>query len=293
MELCASSTVPTRGRPDSGPEKTGTRATRRRAVLRLAAAVALLATLTLTPTAQSRTTANLSLDVTFFTTGAISVTLPDGTAVGTQSGSPTSVPAGYYTVYLTGPGGCAELPYFDLQGPGVNVRNNLQDGEVMSTGFVADFLPSSTYTWVDEATTPAVTHTFVTSADVVGSPPITPSPVPSSSTMHTTTVSTQDVVGSGLPAIRGTLTGTVSAAGTLTLAYAGKSVTSLKPGRYKLTVIDKSKASGFILEATNRPAMTVTATRTFGTRTLTITLTAGRWFVTPRLLGKKLSFSVS
>jgi len=93
VELCASSTVPTRGRPDSGPEKTGSPATPRRAVLRLAAAVALLATLTLTPTAQSRTTSNLSLDVTFFTTGAISVTLPDGTSVGTQNGSP-SVPAG-------------------------------------------------------------------------------------------------------------------------------------------------------------------------------------------------------
>ena len=59
---------------------------------------------------------SLSLDVSFSATGQISVTLPDGTPVGSTSGAPTVIPAGFYTVVLSAPGGCTELPYFDLEG---------------------------------------------------------------------------------------------------------------------------------------------------------------------------------
>jgi hypothetical protein len=254
--------------------------------------------LAVVPLAQSRAATSLSLNVTFFSNSVISVALPDGTPVGTQSGAPTSVPAGYYTVYLQGPGGCVELPYFDLQGPGVNVHNNLSDGEVMSTGFVANLLPSSTYTWRDEATTPAVTHTFVTSPDVVGTQPVS-TPVTVSPTMtHTTT--TQDVVGSKAGLVPttvtrtlGNLVGTVTAAGKLALTFGAHSVTTLKPGRYTLTVVDRSKANGFALDTKNRAAVTITGTRMVGTRRTTIKLTAGHWFAVPGIAGKKLAFLVS
>ena len=38
----------------------------------------------------------------------------------------------------------------------------------------------------------------------------------------------------------------MSAAGRLTLAYKGKSVTHLKPGKYKFVVTDKSSSNGFL-----------------------------------------------
>ncbi|HWE80686.1 MAG TPA: hypothetical protein VG265_03475 [Gaiellaceae bacterium] len=281
------------------------RAPVRRGILRIVG-VAIVAALVLAPLAQSRDAAALSLTVTFFPNGTISVALPDGTAVGSQSGTPTSLPAGYYTVYLQGPGGCVELPYFDLQGPGLNVHNNLSDGEVMSTGLVANLLPSSTYTWRDEGTTPAVTHTFATSSDVVGTQPVSTPVTVSPAMTHPTTVTTQDVVGSKVPQkpvsliptqlapARGSLVGTVTAAGKLGLLFGGRSVTTLKPGRYVLTVTDRSRASGFVLDTKNKVATTVTTAPTVGTRRVTITLTAGRWFAVPGAAQSgKLAFRVS
>ena len=66
-----------------------------------------------------------SLDVTFFANGQISVALPDGTPVGTTSGAPTVIPAGVYTISVLGPGGCTQLPLFDLSGPGVRLQDDM------------------------------------------------------------------------------------------------------------------------------------------------------------------------
>ena len=52
----------------------------------------------------SRGTVELTMNVIFDYQGDITVALADGTPVGTTSGSPTVIPAGYYSVILTGPG---------------------------------------------------------------------------------------------------------------------------------------------------------------------------------------------
>ena len=90
-------------------------------------------------------------------------------------------------------------------------------------------------------------------------------------------------MGSAIVPFRGTLTGTVSAAGSLTLAYKGKSVTSLMPGRYMITVSDRSATSGFLLEKLAHAAMSLTGVEFVGKRSVSVDLTAGRWLVTPRL----------
>ncbi len=173
---------------------------------RLVAALALAAgVLSLAPAAGARNAASPSLQVTFAANGSIAVTLADGTPVGSLSGTPTSIPAGYYTVLLAGPGGCTYLPTFELKGPGESISSNLQDGEVTSTGFNADFLPNSTYIWRNDGTSPPTTYTFATSSDVVGSPPSTSTSGPGK-LGPVSIVSSHSVVGSSLLPFKGILT---------------------------------------------------------------------------------------
>jgi hypothetical protein len=215
------------------------------------------------PAASVRQAVNLYMDVTFFDDGSITLTLPDGTPVGSTAGPPTVVPAGYYTLLLSGPGGCNELPYFELQGPGENVLDNMELGLVKSSDIV-NLLPNSTYTWRDYAL-PGVTHTFATSADVVGTqPPPAPNPAGAAAKASGST-SSQDIVGSGMMPLLGRLHALVGKTGTLTVTYLGKRVTHLKPGRYRITVTGRR----LVLWRKGGSASPVTGT---------VALRAGRWF---------------
>src|SRR5262245_19561459 len=64
------------------------------------------------PNGHAARTANLSLTVNFTAAGIVTVTLPDGTPVGSTSGAPTVIPAGFYSLNLSGPGECINLPLF-------------------------------------------------------------------------------------------------------------------------------------------------------------------------------------
>jgi hypothetical protein len=256
----------------------------------LIAASALIAGLLLVETAQSRIDANPSLVVTFTTAGTISVTQPDGTPVGSASSAATVIPAGYYTLMLYGPGGCAYLPVFELKGPGESIIDDMRGGEWETFQYNAYFLPNSTYTWRNDAN-PAVVYTFKTSASVVGTPP--GQALPGTSSGKGSTVSSQDPAGSAVLPFRGTLTGAVSASGTLTLAYKGKSVSSLKAGRYTIDVNDKSSTTGFMLQKVNHAVMSITGMTFVGKRSATVRLTAGKWLVIPRLGTTTYSIVVS
>ena len=267
-------------------------ARRRRGLpLLCAAAVLLAALLALAPLARAGRTASLSLVVTFTATGTVTVTLPDGTPVGSTSGAATTIPAGFYTLVLYGPGECINLPLFQLAGPGVNIEDDMRGGEVERSELVATFLPNSTYTWhLDKSQ--SIVHTFRTAAEVVGTAPTagaTPKPT-STGTGHATA---QDIVGSAILPFRGTLTAAVSAAGRLTFAYKGKSVTHLKPGRYTVAVSDRSSTSGFLLEKPKHAATTVSGTTFVGKRAATVRLTTGRWFVLPKPGKKTYSITVA
>jgi hypothetical protein len=238
--------------------------------------------------------ASPSLDVTFSANGQISVTLPDGTVVGTQSGAPTLIPAGYYQVILAGPGGCVQVPTWDLEGPGVSKTNNLDDGEVQSTGFNAYFAPNSTYTW-QNLNAPGVVNSFATSAAIVGSPPTTTVPTVSGMSSSNNTTS-QDVVGSETghataTTSRGTLVATVTATGRIALAFKGKSVASLSAGKYTVLVSDRSSIDGLMLRGPSHAAVTLTGAAYTGKRSVSVDLTTGRWLVLP--LAGKTAFSIT
>jgi hypothetical protein len=250
-----------------GPSTRGTR------VASVLAACALLAGLASAPGANGARTASLSVNVTFSASGAVTVTLADGTPLGTTSGAPTVIPAGFYTVSLAGPGECINLPLWTLKGPGVNLEDDMRGGEVEHNTLYATFLPNTTYTWhLDRSA--SIVHTFRTSGDVVGTQTSTPAPTPKTSSTKPTHV---DIVGSLVLPFRGTLTAAVSASGRLTLAFKGKSVASLKAGRYTIKVTDESSTNGLLVEKLTKKPTTVTGTAFVGKRTATLRLTAGKW----------------
>jgi hypothetical protein len=227
------------------------------------------------PAGGARPTASLSLFVSFFANGSITVTLPDGTAIGTTSGTPTLIPAGFYTIVFSGPGGCTALPYFHLTGPGTNLATNMAEGAAQRSTNTANLLPSSTYVWTSDAF-PDVTHTFTTSAVVEGSPPSGPESS-SGAGVKGKGVTYPDLVGSEIVPNRGTLSATVSAAGRLSLAYKGKSLATLKAGKYTIAVTDRSANAGLVLEKLKRSPVALSGSAFMGTRSVHVQLTAGRW----------------
>jgi hypothetical protein len=234
----------------------------------LVAAAAVAAAL-LAPGAGARANATLPLNVAFTATGVIAVTLGDGTPVGTTSGSPTQIPAGFYTVWITGPGGCTQVPHFELNGPGVSIFDNLQEGETGNDSYNVELQPGATYTWKSDAA-PTVVHTFTTGTTIQGTPPSTG---PIESSKHTVGTS-QSLVGSSLTPSHGKLAAAVNAAGKLTLDYDGKTAAALQAGSYAITITDTSKTSGFALAKGRRSTILSDAAYT-GKRTVTMTLTAG------------------
>jgi hypothetical protein len=249
---------------------------RRGVKLVLAAAVA-AALFAVAPGAQGRSTANLYLYVYFGYDRGVTVKLPDGTPVGVTSGSPTVIPAGFYSVVFVQPG-CVQVPTFEMQGPGVSLAENLSGGEDTTQTDPAILQPNSTYTWRNDANASTV-YTFATNSQVLGTQPANPNvPLPTSGPPNKSS-GNSDVVGSALVPFRGTLVAGVSAAGKLTLHLGGKSVSALQAGRYTVTVTDRSRTSGFILGKPSHGTMTLTGAAFTGKRSRSVDLTAGGWKV--------------
>jgi hypothetical protein len=262
-------------------------------VLRLVALGALAAgLLALSPAAQGRGATSQSLDVNFSVNGTVVVTLPDGTPVGTTSGAPTVIPAGYYAVVVLGPGGCTQLPLFDLKGPGENIVDDMSGGEVTSETYGAYFMPNATYTWRTDNLNPGIVRTFVTSA-VVGGTPLASSSAAPPAPSGTPAPTSQDLVGSAVVPFRGKLTGAVSPGGALTLLYKSRVVSSLIAGRYTITITDESATHGFMLEKAARSMVSVTGGRFVGKRSTSVDLTAGQWHALSGLGTKTYSIVVS
>ncbi len=242
---------------------------------------------TATTATQARSADTLVAVVTFDLTGAITVALPNGTPVGTTTGSPTLIPAGYYSFNLASIGPCTWVPYFELLGPGVNIADNMDQGEEYSSSDVVNLQPNSTYTWAS-SDAPTVIHTFRTSADVVGTKPVAVKWTGPFSTKATTS---SDIVGSNIA--KGTLAASVAANGTVALTMKGKPVTKLASGKYTLTITDKSTNGGLVLVPAKHHALNLTSASFVGKRSVLITLSAGKWSITSKLGSKTSPLVVS
>jgi hypothetical protein len=95
-------------------------------------------------------------------------------------------------------------------------------------------------------------------------------------------VTSTDVVGSQVAKSVGTIAGSVNAAGRLTIVFKGKSVASLRAGRYQIAVKDTSSTVGFsVRKAGQARTIAVTGPRFVGRHSVSVKLTAGKWLFTP------------
>jgi hypothetical protein len=186
---------------------------------------------------------------------------------------------------------CKGFVQFQLTGPGVNLYTTLDDGDGAFYQFTATFSAGSTYTAQDN-NQPSVARGVFTAA-ATGSPSTPSLPAGSGGSGSIKPTVSHDIAGSAVVPFRGSLAGTVDAAGRLALTTKGKPVGTLKAGLYTFAVVDKSAKSGFSIEKLARgvktSAIQLTGVGYKGTHVATLNLKAGQWtFFTPG--GKKTYF---
>lgn len=253
------------------------------------AAGGLAAVLALAPV-QAAATHVLTLEYT--ANGVLLASTDDGTTIRTSTAPGVVISPGPYQVIMNN-----DVPdlrdiqhEFQFQGPGVNLQTDMAAGDDKTELFDVVLAPSSVYTFADtrQPNVPHVVFSTASSATSATASQTTPASGSSSGTTSNT-----PVVGSDLKPLpfRGNLAASVGGAGKLTLTAGGTRVLKLVAGRYRVTVTDRTKKAGFVVQSTGKPAITLTGVPFIGKRTLTVLLRAGEWdFYSPA--GKKTSFTV-
>jgi hypothetical protein len=199
----------------------------------------------------------------------------------------TSIPPGTYQVLVTTPmvfadvdlsgifdmTACKSFVQFQLTGPGVSLSTTLQDGDEDKEMLRATFQPSATYTAQDLNQAGVTRTTFSTQA--TGSAAVPTGPTSSVSGKGS---SQESLVGSAANPFRGALDAIVYKSGKLSLSRNGKTVSSLKTGRYTFSVDDESKTAGFTVKSLRGKAVNVTTAVFVGSHAVTLTLAQGRWY---------------
>jgi hypothetical protein len=207
-----------------------------------------------------------------------------------------STPGSFGGVDLTGKNdmtACKGSINFQLTGPGVSLATTLNDGDGSYDMLSGTFAPSSTYTAVDlnQPSVARATFSTLASGSASGSAGGSSGSSGSGSSGSSGSGSAGAGASSGGTATVGTLSGTVGATGALKLTYKGKTVTTLKPGSYTLTVIDTSTHNGFILHG--KSSTTVSSIPFVGKKTIVVNLKTGQWYFTATVKGKKFYFIVT
>jgi len=233
----------------------------------LTSAAVVAGALVLGPPVQAARTETPTLVVNFTPTGAVTVTLPNGTPVGTTSGAPTTIPPGNYTLVLDGPGNCIPEPLFELEGPSVDLTSDMLGSEVDTYELYASFQPNATYTWHTDWNQ-SIVYTFKASGTAAASTPTVSGT--SSSAGASSTPTSIGIVGSEYVPSRGKLTVSLTRSGVPGLFYGGKRVTSLKAGQYTV-----SSKSSLRLEKEGHKAIAISGKRS-------VVLSTGTWlFILP------------
>ena len=203
-------------------------------------------------------------------------------AGGAPLGSSSAIPPGPYWVTFDNEFSSERIVRkWHLVGPGVDVSTLGADLNCDSSieQYVAVLQPSSTYTVQDDfhpALRPVVFRTSATGSSTSGQVG-----GPSSAGKSGSNVKNSDIVGSNVVPYRGSLAAAVSGARKASLSRGGRPVssTSLKAGRYTITVVDGSAKAGFTLKKvkpSTRP-LALTSVSFVGRKSLRVQLGAGRW----------------
>jgi hypothetical protein len=239
------------------------------------------------------------LTLAYSATNTLELTPPGGSPVGAGAPTPLVPPGAYQVVIIdSAADGTDPVHMFQLSGPGVNLLTDLQGGDDKSEIYAETLASNSTYTFQDDDEPSLAAIVFQTSS--------TPAPAAASqtttsggSTTAKTTAngsqsSNSSIVGSKAvtETFRGNLAAGVSANGKLSLTREGKRVTTLKAGRYDVTVLDRSGRAGFVIQELRGSPRTLARAPFTGTRKTTIVLSAGQWFFYSTILAAKSYFSV-
>jgi hypothetical protein len=219
------------------------------------------------------------------------------------AGASGQVPPGVYQVVISDDASDETDPVhmFQLSGPGLDLMTDLQGGDDKSELYTETLAPNATYTFQDDDQPSLSPVVFTTTSTPAPAGPTLSSPTgaasttaPATPTSRANSSSNSSIVGSATNTapLRGTLAAAVSANGTLTLSDGRKPVTSLKEGRYRLVVNDRSTKVGFIVQEKQQPAHTLTGGPFVGQRTSTLTLQPGQWFFYSTFTDRKTYFIV-
>jgi hypothetical protein len=187
----------------------------------------------------------------------------------------TPVPFGTIPKNFSDMTACKGMPQFQLTGPGVNVSTTLTAGCESDESYPATLQPNATYVAVDLNQPTVARVSFTTLAS--GTPQKITSPYTSTNLGKGTP--NQSIVGSGLtPTTKVTLAGTLTPRGRVMLTMKGKPVTKLKPGKYTFAITDKSAHASFALLGPKSPKkQNLTGSAFVGKKSVSVTLTKGRW----------------
>jgi hypothetical protein len=266
------------------------------AVAAAGAVVALLLPATGSPADPPQLDAKFNANLTF------SMSTEDGAPLGSPSPPGRTIPAGYYAVNVDD---SAQIGYmtFLLQGPGVSLRTTNDEGASAELTFFVTLQPGSTYAYSD-AVNPKLPPLYFSTSGSSGSTQAGSTSTTGTPTSGATQSNTVSPVGSAAAkaksstssttssVFRGTLQATVGPTGKLTLKLRGKNVTSLKYGRYTVTVADGSRKNGFIVQEAGLTPKTVSGVSFVGKHSATIQFSIGQWLYYPTVLGRKTYFLV-
>jgi hypothetical protein len=205
-------------------------------------------------------------------------------------------PVAFGNVDLSGVNGmmaCQGSAHFQLNGPGIALSTTLDDGDSDHIMLQGVLQPSATYVAQDTTPGSSAKITFTTTATGTPSAPAAPYATTGSGNSQAPTTTTAAPVQTGSAPLRGALTATLTAAGKVALTSNGKPVTSLKAGKYVITIVDRSTKSGFVVQELHRSSTALTTAAFTGKKTGTVTLTKGSWLFFPSSSATKSGFTVT
>jgi hypothetical protein len=170
--------------------------------------------------------------------------------------------------------GCKGWVQFQLQGPGVDLFTTLDSGcDAFLLLPAQNFRPGATYTFQD-LNQPGVTRTLL-SVDKDGSP----APPPTNPYTKTSGKGDKSVdpVGAGRVPIKGTLNAMIASNGKLSLTNKGKTVLTIKTGKYRFVVTDQSAKGGFVVEPVEGKPKSLSSIKFTGKLSKGVLLKPGRW----------------
>jgi hypothetical protein len=174
----------------------------------------------------------------------VTLTYDDGTTV-------ASPPAGSYRILVTDQ---ASDHNYHLIGPGVDMQTGTQ--QIGSATWTVTFENNSTYTFQCDTHPAEMNGAFTIGKPVTTTPGTTTGSSPTGS----------------LPSLTATVNGSRA-----TLVSSGRRVSSLKVGKYRVTVTDSSAKAGFTLQRIGFAATRLTTAPFVGRHGATVNLLVGKW----------------